>query len=157
MSVVLMGLFFVTAESLRTVRAGAITPRGWNELDFVCFYRRFQVGYRVQEVEFVLDHEIIMFSSEGQKQQINLIHQTLSIKQVYVSLPVMPNGQPFGISFIQTPDPDLTRDLTVIRVLKIQPQSLAALAGVRVGDELVAVGSAKVGLYSPQFRQQVGA
>ena len=97
-----------------------------------------------------------MFSSEVQKQQINLIHQTLSIKQVYVSLPVMPNGQPFGISFIQTPDPDLTRDLTVIRVLKIQPQSLAALAGVRVGDELVEVGSAKVGLYSPQFRQQVG-
>ena len=72
-----------------------------------------------------------------------------------VSLPVMPDGRPFGLSFEQTQNPDLKGDLTVIRVIRVLPQSLAAVAGVRVGDELVAVGHVKVGLLSGHFRQQV--
>ena len=75
--------------------------------------------------------------------------------QLMVSLPVLPNGPPFGLSLTQSKDPDSTKNLTVIRVLQVQPQSAAAIAGVRPGDELVKVGWSKVGLHSPQFLQKV--
>ena len=68
---------------------------------------------------------------------------------------MLPNGAPFGISLVQKEDLDLTKDLTLIRVLRVQPQSAAAIAGVRPGDELVQVGQSEVGLRSPQFLQKV--
>ena len=68
---------------------------------------------------------------------------------------MMADGHPLGISFAQTQDSDSTDALTVIRVVQVQAQSVAAIAGVQAGDELVAVGHVGVGLRSPHFRDQV--